>query len=288
MSTHPAPPDPDAEAEVDLGRYVARVASLWWLPLLGLLLGAVLGYFVSLGGEQVYRAQALVYLGQPFSPGGAGRIDTLGTSAAAVREIVTSEAAVRRAAAESGLRPARLRQGITVQGMGGPPRTVQASLVNIGVRGEAPRRVAEAANVLADELVRKASPYVDAKIATLQRQIEIADEELASLDRRIEASLAAAEDEDASATDRQLALLNLGFLESRRSGVQQSRLSNQQLLTLAQSEEEPRVLQPAVAQEVTARSRRNAIVVAATIGLLLGLVAALAWEPLAPRVRRAA
>jgi hypothetical protein len=288
MSTHPVPPDPDAEAEVDLGRYVARIASLWWLPLLGLVLGAVLGYFVSLGGEQVYRAQALVYLGQPFSPGGAGRIDTLGTSAAAVREIVTSEAAVRRAASESGLRPARLRQGITVQGMGGPPRTVQASLVNIGVRGEAPRRVAQAANVLADELVRQASPYVDAKIATLRRQIEIADEELVSLDRRIEASLAAAEDESAPATERQLALLNLGFLESRRSGVQQSRLSNQQLLTLAQSEEEPRVLQPAVAQEVTARSRRNAIVVAATIGLLLGLVAALAWEPLAPRVRRAA
>jgi uncharacterized protein involved in exopolysaccharide biosynthesis len=37
---------------------------------------------------------------------------------------------------------------------------------------------------------------------------------------------------------------------------------------------------------VTAQSRRNAIVVAGVLGLLVGLLAALVWDPIAARVRR--
>jgi len=286
MSTHPAPPDLDAEAEVDLGRYAARVVARWWLPLLGLVLGALLGYLSAVGGEQVFRAQALVYLGQPFAPGGSLRIDTLATSPAAVRGIVTAEAAVRRAARESGMRPAQLREGITVGGMTGPARTAQAALVNIGVRGEGPRRVADAANALADEVVRGVSPYVQAKIEALERQVATADEELASLNERIEATLAAAEADGVSQTERLIALTNAGFLEQRRATVAQARHDRAQLLSLAQTVEQPRVVQRAVAQQVTARSPRNAIVVAAALGFLLGLGAALAWDPVAARVRR--
>jgi hypothetical protein len=42
-----------------------------------------------------------------------------------------------------------------------------------------------------------------------------------------------------------------------------------------------------VARKTTAQSRRNSIVVGAAIGLLLGLAAALLWEPVATRLRRA-
>ena len=44
----------------------------------------------------------------------------------------------------------------------------------------------------------------------------------------------------------------------------------------------------AVATKTTARSRRNTVVVAALIGLLLGIFAALLWEPAARVVRRTA
>jgi len=44
----------------------------------------------------------------------------------------------------------------------------------------------------------------------------------------------------------------------------------------------------AVATKTTARSRRNTVVVAALIGLLLGIFAALLWEPAARAVRRTA
>jgi uncharacterized protein involved in exopolysaccharide biosynthesis len=55
--------DHDAEQEVDLGRYWNAIVARWWLPVLGLLVGAVIGYLVSLGGGQVWRADSTVYLG---------------------------------------------------------------------------------------------------------------------------------------------------------------------------------------------------------------------------------
>jgi hypothetical protein len=46
------PPRIDGEAEVDLGRHVTAVATRWWLVALGLIVGAIIGYGVSLGGAQ--------------------------------------------------------------------------------------------------------------------------------------------------------------------------------------------------------------------------------------------
>src|SRR5205085_1244738 len=59
----------------------------------------------------------------------------------------------------------------------------------------------------------------------------------------------------------------------------------QQLLTLAQNVEQSKLFSPARATKTTARSRRNSILVGALIGLVLGILAALLWEP-AVRVAR--
>src|SRR3712207_249955 len=101
MSARPSS-ELDAEQEVDLGRYASAVAARWWLPLLGLVIGVALGYLASVGGRDVYRAQALVYLGVPLSPGGAP-VQSLATNPATVRELVRSEPVVRRVARATGL-----------------------------------------------------------------------------------------------------------------------------------------------------------------------------------------
>jgi hypothetical protein len=288
MSSRPAPvQELDAEREVDFGRWVSAVAARWWLPLLGLVLGLALGWALSLGGKDVFRAQALVYMGDPLAPSGA-RVSTLGTTVSSIREIVTSEAAVRRAARVSGLTPQQVRQGIFVSqpSGGGGPKAGQPALVNVGVRGDAPRKVALAANDLAKLTVARTGGYVDAKIEGLQGQINAADEELDSLERRIQASLSAAQSPGLSEEAKLVALTNAGVLEQRRSTVIQARSDRQQLLALAENVEAPRLVEPAVARKVTAQSRRNASVVAGVLGLLAGLVAALLWDPVAARIRR--
>ena len=46
----------------------------------------------------------------------------------------------------------------------------------------------------------------------------------------------------------------------------------------------PKVLANAASHKITARSRRNTVLIGALIGLILGALAALLWEPVAARV----
>ena len=66
--------DPDAEREVDLRSAWNRIMARWWLPVIGLMIGAVLGVIVSVGGGDVFRATTLLYLGQPFTTSGGGTV----------------------------------------------------------------------------------------------------------------------------------------------------------------------------------------------------------------------
>ena len=52
------------------------------------------------------------------------------------------------------------------------------------------------------------------------------------------------------------------------------------------SVEQSRVVEEAAAVKTTARSSRTSLLVGALIGLLIGAVAALVWEPIAARRRR--
>src|SRR3712207_2953394 len=173
-------PDPAAEAEVDLTRYTSAVAARWWLPLLGLLLGAVLGYVLSLSRDEVYRAQALVYLGVPLAPNGGGQLQGLTTNPAAVREIVRSEAVVQRVSRETGIPRSVLRSGTSVQTAStgtAAARGLAPSLVNVSVRGDTPR-VGAAANALGRLVVNAiAGRYVETKIGALEQQIAQAQAE---------------------------------------------------------------------------------------------------------------
>ena len=93
--TKEAASTPNAEREVDLRSGWARITARWWLPVGGLVLGAILGVLVSIGSGDVYKAEALIYLGQPFTPGGGGQIQSLQTNPKTVSEIIRSEAATK-------------------------------------------------------------------------------------------------------------------------------------------------------------------------------------------------
>jgi hypothetical protein len=66
---------------------------------------------------------------------------------------------------------------------------------------------------------------------------------------------------------------------------QLDKTSNAQLLLLAKTVESPSVYTRAASHKVTARSRRNTVVIGALIGLILGAIAALFWDRGAALVR---
>ncbi|HEV8248562.1 MAG TPA: hypothetical protein VGQ15_01190 [Gaiellaceae bacterium] len=282
------PPRLEGEADVDLGRHVAAVAARWWLLLVGFVAGVAIALLFSLGGKDVYRAAALVYPGQPLSPSSA-QIQSISTNPSTIGQIVRSEAALRRAASASGYGSSgKLRRSTSVQAVqGNVARSGQVQLVNIVVTGNAPRKTSAAANELAKIVLSRISGLADTKISALRAQIAADEQELAGIDDRVERTQKELDSPDLSPTE-QLVLLNLiGLAEQRRTTVQDDLGTRQQLLAQALEVERARIVEPAVARKVTAQSRRNQLIVGGAVGLLAGLAAALLWDPVARRARRA-
>ena len=250
------------EQEIDVRRYWAAIAARWWLPVLGLIAGAAIAYAVSLGGSDVWRGTALVYLGQPVTPSGA-QVQSLSTNPATAAEIAGSTAAQRRVERAVGLSRGELNGRVSVAAVkGNVSRTGQNPLVRVRVEGDT-RKAAPAATALAREVVKRVSGYADAKIAVLEEAIEQGDAELARLDAQL---------------DRAPSGPAAGFLILRRGELFDQLVTHKENLGLAQEIERARIVEEASPRKVTAQSRRNQVVVGAFLGLLLGLAAALLWE----------
>ncbi len=282
-------PDLEAEREVDLRRHWNTIATHWWLVLAGVVAGIVIGYLISLGGSQVYRARAVVYLGQPLSGSGV-QVQSQATNPSTVRQLVTSEATIDAVARKVGLRPSQLRGHISTQAVSGNiTRLGQNPLVSITVTGHLRAKVARAANTLAVTVKNSdaLAGYSKTKIKTLTSLVESEQSALSLLDKNIKAQQAALGNASGLSTIERLLLLNQlnGLLQQRLTTVDQL-TTNQQGLALAEDVEAPKVNTPAVATKTTARSRRNTVLVSALIGLLLGGIAALLYEPTLRAVRR--
>jgi hypothetical protein len=283
--------DVEEEQEVDFRRYWDAILGRLWLPLAGIAVGLGLGYLSTLGGHTVYRAEAVVYLGQPLSPNGATPLQSLATNPNTTREIVRSVSALRQAARISGLPLPKLRGHVSTKAVANTATKKSASgqtpLVRISVTGGAPLKVALAANALADRVVHSVSGYADMKISSFTEQLKADDEALAAIDSRAQAlhdALRAAG--NASALEKLVLISQEDITEQRRAALIEQRTSTQQLLVVAQLVERSRVVSRASAVNTTARSVRSSLFVGALIGLLLGLIAALAWDPVSARFAR--
>ncbi len=280
-------PELDAERDVDLRRHWDTITTHWWLPVAGLVAGIIVGYLISLGGAQVYKAKATVYLGQPLSQGGL-QLQSRSTNPSTVRTLATSEDAIQSVARQVGLRPGQLRGHISTQAVSGAiTRLGQNPNVAITVTGRFRGKVGAAANRLANFVVSTlGADYARPKIRSLELLVSTETDALAQLDKQIKAQQAAlAGTAGLSGTERLIASSTLNGLVQQRLITVDQLTTNQQQLLLARSIEAPQILTRAVATKTTARSRRNAVLVAALIGLLLGIVAALVYEPATRAVR---
>lgn len=281
-------PDLDAERDVDLHRHWDSITTRWWLPVGGLVAGIIVGYLISLGGAQVYKAKATVYLGQPLSQGGL-QVQSVNTNPSSVRQIATAELTIRQVARKVGLRPEQLRGHISTQAVtGNISRLGQNPLVAITVTGHRRGAVANAANELANRVVnsRALAGYSKTKIENLQLLVDQEKAALAALSRNLKAQQDALGRASGLSTAEQLIALGQlnGLLQQQLTTTDQL-TTNQQQLALANDVEAPQIITPAAATKTTARSRRNTVIVAALIGLLLGIVAALVYEPATRAVR---
>jgi capsular polysaccharide biosynthesis protein len=263
--------DPEAEQQVDFGRYGRLLAQRWWLPVAGLVLGAIIGYLLTVGGAQRFKATATLYLGQPYTASGNVQLQGAQTNPSTVRQLAHSQLVIQQVAKTCKTKDSAFRGGISTQNVAGNiAKNGQTPLVTVSVQS-AKRHVATcAANEIAKVVVAKVSPFANQKINNFSAQITNDQRQINTINKALDGSL--------SLTDKLLLLQKL-------TQAEEDRLSTGQLLLQAKVMERPSVLVGAAAQKITARSKRNSLVVAALIGLILGALAALAWDGVAERIR---
>ena len=280
----------DEEREVDLRSYWNALVARWWLPVIGVVAGLIVGYLFTLGGNQVYEATATLYLGQPYS--GNSPIQGLATNPTYVSQVIHSEAEARRAAAAAGLRPGQVKNNVstqTIAGAKGALKAGQTPLVSITLQGNSPKKVAVATTVLANDIVDQLSGFVDQKIAgyeTLDRSYKV---QLATNRQRVAAAQAAIRSAGGNLSPLDLLVLNsnLDAAIQEQGQLLQAQALNSQQLSQAQNVERPQIVDRPIPAKTTARSTRNSMLVGGAIGLILGVIAALVWGPVTRRVRTA-
>jgi uncharacterized protein involved in exopolysaccharide biosynthesis len=265
--------DLDAEQEVDLGRYGRAIVAHWWLPLVGVIAGALIGYLISIGGKQVWKGSATVYLGASYSIVGGTLLQGPQANPSTVGTIARAESSIEHAAAQAGMRADDLRGKVSTQtistGVSTTALRTANPLVRITVQASTRRKAQLAANALARIVVDRLAPFADRKMDSLKERIAADQTQIDAIRK------------GAAAADT----VGKAVLAVQLGEVLDDQLQAKQLLIQAQEVERPQVLTRAVAVKTTARSRRNSVVVAAFIGLILGLIAALVWEPLVTRRR---
>jgi len=266
-------PDPNAEREVDLRGYLSAIGTRWWLLAAGLVGSIIVGLLISLGGNQVWTANATVYLGQPLSPTGSVQIQSDATNPSEVGVLIHSEANLRRAARAAGMPVSKLRGHVSSRPVAGAlTKLGQTPLVQITVTGAAPRKVQIAANTLAQIVIASTSTYATKLIESWQEQVNTYTQSLKTIDQGLKGS-------SLSATDKLIVSI-------QRAQIADQLTTAKQQLAVAQEVEKGSQKTFAAATKTTAKSRRNTVIVAALLGLLIGIFAALLWEPIVRVVRR--
>jgi hypothetical protein len=237
--------------------------------------GAVIGYLISLGGSQVYSATATVYLGQPYSPTGGNPVLTPQTNPSSVGQVINNQSVDNAVANTCRTTAAVFTKGISTQSVAsgsskGSGAATVSPLVKVSVQSKKGKVAACAANELSDAVVKKLGIYPAAKIKTLRAHIGFDNQDI----KTIQTAIA---NPNISDTDKLI-------LQQTLRNDQLDKTTNSGLLLLATRVESPYVLVNAASHKVTARSRRNTVVISALIGLILGALAALLWEPVAARV----
>jgi hypothetical protein len=283
--------DLEAEQEIDLGRIWRSTIARWWLPLLGLVVGAIIGLLVSLGGGKQWKATAEVYLGQPLGVGSSSPVSSAPTSLGLATAYINSLYPLRHASKASGVPVSKLNGKITVKpilGLTGTKIGQPAPLMLISVTASKAKEAQKAAEDLSKLVVAQFQPFASQKVAIIQERLTQEQAQIGDINRRLaeaqDAMVAAAKAGGNSQNVINWSTI-VATLSNQRFASQSDITSAKQSIAQARGVEAPRIVSPALSANQGGPSRRSGVLIGAIIGFVLGLLAAILWDPVARTVR---
>jgi uncharacterized protein involved in exopolysaccharide biosynthesis len=278
MTTPRQSPDLDAEREVDLGRWKDALLRRWWLVVLGVVVGAIVGLLFSFSGGSTYKASALISLGQPVSPGGT-IIQSFATNPRAVSDIVSSASAQDAAEQKAGMRAGALLGKVSVATVGTTPGTTAArssTLISLSVENPNKDKAAAAADALADLVVTKTTaPYVSKKIATYTTELGTVDKQLTSISLRVAQLNQVLKTTSLDPFDKLVLVSQLDNAVQRQGNLYNQQATLDQQLAFSKEVESAKVITEAKGVKSTARTKSTSVAIGAVVGLLVGAIVAI-------------
>ena len=286
MSTRPRTPDLDAEREVDLGRYLDALVARWWLPVLGLVrrrrdrLPARTRRQgrLSRRGHRLRRHAVRPERDrprpEPLDEPEHGHADRARPAdAPGGRPEVRHDRApapCRRLDARDQERAARRRRRTSTTPS---PSRARSAARSARPHRRSPRRSSPSTGGYA----RLKVETFKKEIASDQQQLEAIDQQSKQIQRQIERRVAdRAPDARHAAPDDGAAARHPGAGPASGAAAARPRRAGRA----------SQILDRGSALKATARSSRNSIAVAGLIGLIIGFLAALFWDPIAARTGR--
>jgi hypothetical protein len=289
--------EPDEDVEIDIGRWLRRVLRRWYLVLATVVLAVLVASLGGAAGKQTYSARALIYLGQPFTP----NLQPIGTSLSAnpvyPKVYGTTDAVLDQVARISGLTRSQLKGGLSIAPVAGAinSTTRTTPLVNVTVQGPWKDRIGKAANAEAAAITAKANGYQRAQRSIL---VPLVQQEKASLDnalerqKRAEANLRNIDKlKGLSDIERfiatQTAITTLNGITQFIGQIEDTYSTNAQVLAALNDQiSAASVVTPARVSRTTAASKGANYGVAIILGLVLGVLIAIASYAVIPERRR--
>jgi hypothetical protein len=298
----PLPPQPAGEVRVT--EYVRRAARRWYVVVLAVVAAVAIVFLHGVSGAtKQSSAMASVYLGQPFTPGGASVLTSTPLSNASISiQYVTAPQQIAKAADAAGIDNRSLRKHVSVlsaspSGTGGAKASTGGGPPTITITVEGPwarAKVQTAANSLAESLITYANRYTNLKARLIAERVKNEKGELGTLfqvQRRAHANLTAIDASNAAPLDKVAAsspLVSDLATAATQIGALTLNLTNDEVtLGATRDIESAQFISRATGRKVSAATRRSSLVIAAMVGLIVGVGLALAWEALSSRPRRA-
>jgi hypothetical protein len=287
--------------EVRVTEYARRAARRWYVIVFAVVAAVLLVFLhgVSAATKQS-AAAASVYLGQPFGPGGSSVLTGTPLSNPTISiDYVTAPRQIQAAAKAAGIDNRKLRSHVSVLasgGAGGGAKALAGSgppTITITVEGPwTKRKVQTVANTLAQSLINYADRYTTKKAQLISERIAIEKQTLAAfteVEKQAHKNLALIDASNAAPLDKVAAespfVSDLDTAADQIGSLTENLTNDEVSLVAAHDIESASFISRASGHDVSAATRRHALIIAAIIGLIIGVGLALAWESLRMRPR---
>ena len=299
----PDTPPVQPAGEVRVTEYFRRAMRRWYVIVFTVVAAVLLVFLHGVSGAtKTSAATASVYLGQPFTPTGSAILNSTPLSNPSISiQYVTAPEQIAAAAKAAGIDHRSLRKHVSVIASGGAAAAASKAVTGGGpptitITTEGPwtrLKVQTVSNTLAQSLINYANRYTTRKtnlIATRVKQEQAQMKAFQDIQARARKSIASIDSSSADALSKVAA--ESPFVNDLTTAATQiaplaENLGNDQIALAATKDiESAQFINRAAGHAVTATTRRNSLIIAAMVGLIVGTGLALAWEALATRPRR--